>query len=270
MKKKILFFDIDGTVINSFERQSEVPLNFLRALDVLRRECYIVCSTGRSKSMLPESIMALNFDGFITSDGATVEFMDKILFEKYISPHNLLQIYFALHGINKDFNFETNELIYVNEVSEQSAALTSSAYDVAIDKFLAINVEHLPKYKVNKLVIKDRLNDATKERYSKIMFDNLEMVKYEIEECIGCRFSDVDKVDGIKKILAYTKLRPENAYVFGDGSNDVKSFEYLENNCAMGNASEKLINVANHVSDDIRNDGLFKALIKVGLIKYPA
>ena len=49
---------------------------------------------------------------------------------------------------------------------------------------------------------------------------------------------------GIRKVLAYYGLTPEDAMAFGDGNNDIEMFQAVGHSVAMGNASADLKAIA--------------------------
>ena len=55
-------------------------------------------------------------------------------------------------------------------------------------------------------------------------------------------------------------------YAFGDGMNDKEMLEYVNVGIAVGNAKEGLKAVADEVTDDITNDGIYNAMKRHNLI----
>ena len=55
-------------------------------------------------------------------------------------------------------------------------------------------------------------------------------------------------------------------YGFGDSENDLSLFEQVDVPVAMGNASPEVKAAAAMVTDTVGNDGVAKALAKLGLI----
>ncbi|MBL0701582.1 MAG: HAD hydrolase family protein, partial [Spiroplasma sp.] len=68
------------------------------------------------------------------------------------------------------------------------------------------------------------------------------------------------KGDAITKIL--TNQRNVKVYAFGDGLNDVEMFQEADVSVAMGNATKVVKEVAQFVTDDEYNDGIYNFLLK--------
>ena len=75
MEKRILFFDIDGTLLNG---AGVVPESALQALHELKEQGHLrfVC-TGRTHCMIPSSIASIDFDGYVYGGGTHVTYQDE-------------------------------------------------------------------------------------------------------------------------------------------------------------------------------------------------
>ena len=64
----------------------------------------------------------------------------------------------------------------------------------------------------------------------------------------------------------YKNIVSRGYYAFGDGMNDKEMLEYVNVGIAVGNAKEGLKAVADEVTDDITNDGIYNAMKRHNLI----
>jgi hydroxymethylpyrimidine pyrophosphatase-like HAD family hydrolase len=76
----------------------------------------------------------------------------------------------------------------------------------------------------------------------------------------------MSKKEGIKKILEIEQIPLEHSYAFGDGDNDIEMLDYIPNSVAMGNASKNAKKHAKYITDDIKEDGLYKGLVHLGFL----
>ena len=76
----------------------------------------------------------------------------------------------------------------------------------------------------------------------------------------------LSKANGIKKIADIMGYQKENMYAFGDGDNDAFMFKEVGTSVAMGNGSMLAKKNATMITDDISNDGLYKAIKKLNLL----
>lgn len=75
------------------------------------------------------------------------------------------------------------------------------------------------------------------------------------------------KGNGIQKILEYYQFDKEEAIAFGDGNNDIEMFEAVGNAVAMGNASEKLKEIATDICGHVAEEGVYNYCVDHGLIR---
>ena len=76
MKQKILFFDIDGTLID--EETDVVPESAKKALAAAKEKGHLlfICS-GRCLAIIPQNVVELGFDGLIGGCGTYIEMEGK-------------------------------------------------------------------------------------------------------------------------------------------------------------------------------------------------
>ena len=77
----------------------------------------------------------------------------------------------------------------------------------------------------------------------------------------------VNKASAIETLIQHLGIPKENTYAFGDGLNDIDMLEYCEHGIAVGNATQGLKDIADEVTDDIAEDGIYNSMKKHGLIE---
>ena len=68
------------------------------------------------------------------------------------------------------------------------------------------------------------------------------------------------KGEGMVKLIEILSWQNKNIYAIGDGDNDYEMIKLADVGIAMGNATAKLKEVANYVTTNIDEDGLYNAL----------
>lgn len=74
------------------------------------------------------------------------------------------------------------------------------------------------------------------------------------------------KSEGVKAVLDYYGFTKEEAAAFGDDIADIDMFNEVKYGVAMGNGKQELKDKAYMVTDDIDDDGLYKALKRLEVI----
>jgi hydroxymethylpyrimidine pyrophosphatase-like HAD family hydrolase len=76
-KEKLLFFDIDGTLVGF---DGKIPDSTYRAIDMARSEGHkVFICTGRSRCQIYDFLLEYGFDGIIAATGAYVEYEGKVI-----------------------------------------------------------------------------------------------------------------------------------------------------------------------------------------------
>ena len=74
------------------------------------------------------------------------------------------------------------------------------------------------------------------------------------------------KATAIDVILEAYGLTLEDAYVFGDSTNDIAMFEHVPNAVLMGRHSPELEPYASFLTKTVEQDGIWYAMEKLGLL----
>jgi len=260
MKIKALFFDIDGTLISLDTHQ--VPLSTLQALrKVKEKGIKIFVATGRHLSAI-KGLNEIDFDGYITLNGAYCVDKEKhLLFKKsipYEDIEGLVRLQKETHSFPCVF-VEENQMC-INEVDERVLFL----YGLL---------------QINSLPIRDLDYFREREVFQVTAFfyqEEEEEIMKSMPFSSGMRwhpsFTDiiaagVDKAMGIDQICAHYGFSKEETMVFGDGGNDISMIRHAGIGIAMGNAGDEVKQSADYVTDPIDEDGVEKALLHFGIIE---
>ena len=81
MKRAVLFFDIDGTLLS--EQTGMIPDSALAALDAAREAGHLLfINTGRTICSVPAEIRRYPFDGYLCGCGTYLTYHDEVLFSR--------------------------------------------------------------------------------------------------------------------------------------------------------------------------------------------
>ena len=107
MNKKIIFFDVDGTLVDVRPAREYVPESTIKAVRETRKKgnlCFLC--TGRSLAEIYPHILDVGFDGIIGAGGGFVTIGDEMLYHKKVSNKDVHRVV--------DF-FEENDYDYYLE-----------------------------------------------------------------------------------------------------------------------------------------------------------
>lgn len=257
--KKIIFFDIDRTLYDPDTRS--IPTSTIESLKKLHNDpnVEIAIATGRAFYMLHNIREIMEYINiFILINGQVIIKDGKTIFKNPIAKDDVLHVVdlFNAHDMKYGFLGEFDETL--NIVDEKG----KQAFELVDMKLPKIDPHF---YKDNEIFQMWAFCERDKIEYFKEEFSNLEVVRW-----LGGGFDvlskGMSKREGIKKVLEIEGIPLEDAFAFGDGDNDIEMLDYIPKSVAMGNASEEAKKHATYLTDDIKNDGVKKGLIHLGLL----
>lgn len=259
---KAAFFDIDGTLVSfNTHKVSDSSKEAIRLLKEKGIKVFI--ATGRIKKHI-NNIDDLVFDGYITANGFDCYIGDKSIYRHSIAKEEIYSLIDYLK--NKELfpcSIMMNSGIFINYVTKEVEEVSKSINlpIPAVDnyyEFLEKNIDDI--LQINLFVDENK----EKQLMSKI-FKNCESSRWHPA------FTDVNtkgggKHIGIDKIIEYYGIKLEDTIAFGDGGNDISMIKHAHIGVAMGNANEGVKKIADYITDDVDNDGIFNALKHFNII----
>ncbi len=262
----ILFFDVDGTIYDSDQGISQ---SFVKAVPELKKKGHTVClNTGRTKMIIPDSVLNIDFDGIVAGSGSYVEYKNKVIFEKYI-PQSIIEK--ALKDFKGTaFCVETYDFVYMSEemarlrLEEQGKSIDSHSQlkHIEPNKFQFRNSipEYVPGKPVNKISF---LADDAQREIIHSLLDGCCNILEERNPVFGLHYGEAvpkgcSKASGGQRLA--DALGGGKTVVFGDGMNDVDMFDWSSISVAMGNAAPMIKEMADYVCGDFMGEGIWTVM----------
>lgn len=271
--EKIIFLDIDGTLIDYTQKMPPSTLEALRLAQA--RGHKLLIATGRSKHSIYPYLLDLGFDGIIAGDGAYVEFSGEVLQRKYIPEEQIKRLHTYLEDKKIGFFEECDSGLYGNRyyVSE-SARIFNLSMEASAERvkrvFPELSLDHTDYHlDVNKVsFVMSPSVDADELQREFGDFFRLGVWNVFGKERIFGDFTqkDVNKGTAAAFLLNALDRDREDSFAFGDAYNDIEILQYCQTGVAMGNADDEVKAVADYVTSDIKENGIFNAFEYFGLI----
>jgi hypothetical protein len=255
--KKIFFFDIDGTLAIG----TNVSDSTKKALDLLRKKgYYIFICTGRPYEYAYKYFKDY-VDGFITCNGRYIRYKETLLLDEPINQQAIVHYINVMRKYHCGFAFLDSHQGYLESKNEDVINNVIKAYYPDFFK-LDFNDNEVKGYMfdIHFPTIED-FNNVQEELKDEVLF-NRHYPMFSADATI----MGVDKGKGIDKVLEYFDISIDNAYVFGDGTNDICMFNHLKHTIAMGNAIDELKEKAEYITDDCNQNGIYNALVHYHII----
>ena len=250
VKKKYLFFDIDGTLVAGGYSASYVPESTRLALDKLKQAGhFLALATGRSQAMAYDFMEKLDIDNMVSDGGYGLTLNGKLI---------------RILPLDK---VKACELIDECQKKGFPWGIT-----VANEKCRYTNDERFMKHTDDtyiSTIVKENLDPRSFEKIYKVCIACLPGEEKQLEKLKKlpwCRFhheyifvEPADKAGGIKMVMDHLGAPYEDVIVFGDNNNDLSMFTDDWFKVAMGNATDDLKAKADYITGDVDKDGIYEA-----------
>ena len=283
---KLVAVDLDGTLLNSYGEVTEYTKEVIKK--VQQKGLKFIIASGRPMDSIKSISKDIEADKyFIAGNGAIIYDTQKqeIIYEKYIPKQKVLEIAKIC---------EQNNIFY-NIYTEKNVITQYLKYNVLY--YFKENLKKEPDKKTNIMVVNNMYEFIKNSEEmkcikiticdeSKIIFNSIikklknvkdievldvlhmsrKLIKQGTEDVAIEYFfteitsSEVDKINAIKNLIKILNIDIKDVIAIGDNINDKKMIEEAGLGICMGQASEKIKEIANIVAEDNNNDGVAKAL----------
>lgn len=245
---KMIFFDIDGTLIEMGKKQMTARME--ETLIQLKERGILLCiATGRPLMEVPR-FERVPFDAYLTFNGSYCCNQKEVIYSNPIFPEDVEQVltnaakhqrYVALATLHemgangKDANLE-EYFAHANQIIE-----------------VAENFDELRQQPIYQMMI-----TASPDEYGFFIANtrNVTMTSW------STKAADIIPANGgkgaaVEKMLAYYGISPDEAMAFGDGKNDIELLQTVGMGVAMGNASDEVKRHAKAICLSVDQDGIY-------------
>ena len=244
-KPRIIFFDIDGTLIDMEKKRITKP-----TLDALRRlqqsGILLAIATGRSPLIVPR-FDGVEFDVFLTYNGSYCYDRRGDIFASPIPPQDVQTLIQNAAALGRPVSVAGRTQLLSNGTDDDLTAYYA--------------------FGGREPVISDQFEEASKgEVFQLLMGCRKQDWPAILKGTTGAKIAAGGKGAGIRKVLAHYGLTKEDAMAFGDGNNDIEMFQAVGHSVAMGNASPDLKAIASEVCRPCAEDGIYHYCLEKDLI----
>jgi len=268
MDRKLIFLDIDGTLVCAMQAPSEYVKQAVRGARANGHKVFLC--TGRNMPIIGNEILEIGFDGVIASTGSHVETEGKVLFDSLLPEETIQECLRVFHEHGMYCRIETPEGIYTDPQMED--LLRGAKPDPANSELIRMQRE-----------IEAGIRIQPYERYPgngayKICFTSKDLESVEqTKKDLGGRFTyavhpyadsstcfngeiipkGIDKGRGIEMICGYYGAKLSDTIAFGDSMNDYEMMRTAGISVAMGNACKELKRIADVICGNVWEDGIY-------------
>jgi Cof subfamily protein (haloacid dehalogenase superfamily) len=277
MTRKAVFLDVDGTLLND---RGLVPDSAVTAVKQARANGHLLfLCTGRSLAELWGEIMDIGFDGVIAAAGGYVEVGGQVLVHQNVPIDQVRRVmgFFDARGIN--YFLEANSGLYGSATIK--AQMRELLYGGVTDENVLAELERGFAPFIDHLIVGQ---DMLREDINKISFLSsdvpFEVIRAEFADSFDVipatvpqfepnsgelAIAGVHKAGAIEVLLEHLGISVEDTMAYGDGHNDLEMLAYVNVGVAMGNAHQRVKDVADDITGSPDEDGIRTSFTKYGL-----
>ena len=259
MTPKVLFFDIDGTIVGfRTHRMSDALTDCLNELRAAGVKLFI--SSGRH-ILVMNNIEGFPFDGYIAMNGAMTVLGGEVIDSHPLPRETALQIARFAGTLGVPCLVFADNLYGINFQNSKSEEISRQVNMVPMPRLdLEAVASERDVYQYTLYVTPEE-----EMRYLRPVLKGVDYPRWHPY------FADIvpeglSKSYGASLILERIGARPEECMAFGDGGNDIPLLEYAGTGVAMGNAPDDVKAAADYVTDTVDDDGVITALRHFGVI----
>ncbi|ALS28328.1 phosphatase [Paenibacillus sp. 32O-W] len=258
MTGKLIFFDIDGTLLDHDKR---LPDSTKRAINELKRAGHeVAIATGRGPFMFEWLRDELGIDSFVSYNGQYVVRGGEVVATNPIKRE-------LLDRLTEEAARNGHPIVYMSSETMKSNTDGHERIEKSITELKVKLPEHDPEFYIGQEIYQCLLFCTYGEEgiYKDAFRGELDFIRWH-------QFStDVlplggSKAAGIEAFIRHAGVRREDVYAFGDALNDIEMLQYVGNGIAMGNAIDSVKAAAKYVTRDVDDDGIRYGLRMVGLL----
>lgn len=276
MMKKLVFFDVDGTLVT---RNNHIPDSTIQAIKQLKENGIIpVIATGRAPVLIREIAKELQINSYIAMNGQYIVYEGEVIYENPIE-EELVDAVIEVATERRDgiLLSTADELVansmlsLVNRGSWYTflkglIGLIPERIQLSLWRRMMKKVPKKEDYAGKDIYMMNINADQEEELAYKKIFDEQLTFTRANEMSMDIINKGVSKAKGVEKMLSILEVNRENTYAFGDGLNDLELIQFVNTGVAMANGFDEVKATADFVTASVFDDGISKGLQKLELI----
>ena len=257
MERKMIFFDIDGTLVPEYT--NTIPESVQTAIKQAMENGHLAfINSGRTLVNIHPNIKKLGFSGYCCGCGTEIYLGEEPLYFFQLDQESCYEIasYFLEHSLTA--LFEGTDSLHSCGSVEDHRNMAEFGKTLGVPLHPIHSKEDIEKISFTKMVY----------------WKPSHMPESEVQEFLSKWFSIIDRGNGMREAVPanhskataiqylcdHFQIPLENCYAIGDSTNDLPMLEYVPHAIAMGVSMKEILPYVEYQTDTVENDGVVKAL----------
>lgn len=261
MTYKVLFLDIDGTILKPDHTYSESTKEAIQQVKDNGVEVFIC--TGRPIIEIRELAEELNVESLIGYNGAYAIYQDETIIDEPIDGELVEKFVDVAEKNNNEMVLYTKNNNYFTSLDDPFVKKFNEIFQLKQQALYTHDV-------INEIIGITAMKVDPSQVSHYLIDDSIRMSQVNIEGATSAYDiirKNVNKGEAVTKILQKLNIPKEQAIAFGDGLNDKEMLQAVGEGFAMDNAHPDLFEVAKHRTTSVSDSGIYNGLKKLGLVK---
>ena len=254
---KIIFFDIDGTLIDV--NKKAISDKTVEALLRLKENgVKIFIATGRAPGSVPK-FDGVDFDAFLTFNGSYCFNSSDVILSTPIPKVDVEKMIENATRINRPVSIAGKDRVVANGTDKDLSDYFGFAKQ---ETPVSDDFDEVLKGEIYQMMMGGR-----KDEYDDILKDveNARITAW-WDRAVDIIPANGGKGKGIEAILEYYGIDRSESMAFGDGGNDIEMLQTVGTGVAMGNALDNVKAIADEICGTSADDGIYHYCLENGLI----
>lgn len=283
---KLVAVDLDGTMLNEYGVVTENTKKTIK--NTIEKGIDVIIASGRpidSIKTIAKEIGSENY--FIAGNGSLIYDIkkDEIIYEKFLNKQKVLEIAQICENNSISYNIYTEETIIAKQLKHNVLYY----YKENLKKeeknktniTLVDNIEEYIKKSQNEKFLKITICDENKSIFNSVIrklkkvsnidiLDVCHMSRKVIKqgtEDVAIEYyyteisvKDVNKWNAVQYLINKLNIKKEEVIAIGDNINDKEMIKNAGVGIAMGQSTPKIIELADYITENNKNEGVKKAI----------
>ena len=261
--KKVIFTDIDGTILDGTRGFPRVSEKNLYALKQIRENgSYVIISSGRSHSIINKEILDTKPAGFILCNGSYIEVNGEVIYKSVLEKKAIDRIVECTKTCHGLCIYETHDIVGTTDANEELIAFFMKQWNMPSVDIIVRETGDQEIYKM----LPAFLSETDCKNFEQLLNHEFELKKQKGVLAYDVTSKHITKGEALKKVLNYLHMDKKDAIAFGDSMNDVDMLKEAGTGVAVLNADSYLKENADELCEDCLEDGFYHWLVRKGII----
>lgn len=256
--KALVFFDLDGTLLDSESKISKE--NHEVIIKLKENNILPLIASGRSPKEIKQITKGTSIDSYVSLNGQFNVVENEVISKHAISLKQIQELMMFSQTLDHSLACYT-ESEYATRYSNKSMVKLYQFDHAPLPKISADFHEQHDIYMLYLFSEEEEKDSLYREKFAEV-FTFYRDSPYSLAIVLNGQ----SKKAGVQQVIERLNLDHLPTYAFGDGNNDLGMFEAVETAIAMGNASAHVKNHADFITKSHMDDGIRFGLNHFGLL----